>query len=216
MFTRNTPTKLITVEVRSNTSQAERSSVDWLSCYSQYEQLSATRIHFPPMIPTPVKEPNTVYTYLKSLDKTFRERLREKNAVVTFDEGIYYVAKRILVAISPGLSNVIVRHERFHQAKNFLSVVGKRVTVSGVEDLWIKSDICGSNVATKIIRTHYNRAIRAHKLTLEALERLQWNTFMEWLEKNGKMDEKEMICLKEKKEKLLSLFQQGHASVLKQ
>ena len=76
---------------------------------------------------------------------------------------------------------------------------------------------CGSNVATKIIsRTHSNRAKRAHKLTLEALERLQWNTFMEWLEKNRKMDEKEMNCIKEKKQKLFSLFQQGHASVLKQ
>ena len=206
MFTRNTPTKLITVEVGQT--QAKQNVPVWTGFHAIVSMNNSrpARIHFPPMIPTPVKEPNTVYTYLKSLDKTFRERLREKNAVVTFDEGIYYVAKRILVAISPGLSNVIVRHERFHQAKNFLSVVGKRMTVSGVEDLWIKSDICGSNVATKIIRTHYNSAIRAHKLTLEALERLQWNTFMEWLEKNGKMDEKEMICLKEKKEKLLSLF----------
>ena len=39
---------------------------------------------------------------------------------------------------------------------------------------------------------------------------------MEWLEKNGKMDEKEMNCIKEKKQKLLSLFQLGHAPVLNQ
>ena len=39
---------------------------------------------------------------------------------------------------------------------------------------------------------------------------------MEWLEKNGKLDEKEMNCIKEKKEKFLSLFQQGHNSVLQQ
>ena len=62
------------------------------------------------MIPAPVEEPNTIYTCLKSLDKTFHERLRQKNAVVTFDEGIYYV-----------------------------------------EDLWIESNICGSNVAAEII-----------------------------------------------------------------
>ena len=71
------------------------------------------------------------------------------------------------------------------------------MTESGVEDLWIESDICGSNVATKITSgTHNNRAIRAHKLTLEALERLQWNVFKEWSGKNGKMDEKEMNCIK--------------------
>jgi len=39
---------------------------------------------------------------------------------------------------------------------------------------------------------------------------------MEWLEKNGKMDGKEMNCIKEKKQKLLSLFQQGHNCVLQQ
>ena len=39
---------------------------------------------------------------------------------------------------------------------------------------------------------------------------------MEWFEKNGRMDEKEINCIEEKKQKLLSLFQQGHASVLKQ
>ena len=88
---------------------------------------------------------------------------------------------------------------------------------SGVEDLWFESDICGSNVATKIINgTHYNRAIGAHKLTLEALEGLQWSSFIEWLEKNGKMDEKEMNCIRKKKEELLSLFQQGHNSVIHQ
>ena len=106
--------------------------------------------------------------------------------MVTFDEGTYCEPKRIQLAISSGLDNVIVRHERLHRAKNFLGVVGKRVTESaGVEDLWIESGIYGSNVATKIIsRTHYNRAIRAHKLTLEALERLQRNTSMDWAEKN--------------------------------
>ena len=39
---------------------------------------------------------------------------------------------------------------------------------------------------------------------------------MEWLQKNGKIDEKEINCIKEKKQKLLSLFQQRHASLLKQ
>ena len=39
---------------------------------------------------------------------------------------------------------------------------------------------------------------------------------MERLEKNGKMEETEMNCIKEKKQRLLSLFQQGHNSVLQQ
>jgi len=66
------------------------------------------------MIPAPVKEPNRVYTCLKSLDKTFRESLRQKNAVVTFDERIYCEAKCIQWATSPDLDNVIVHLGGFH------------------------------------------------------------------------------------------------------
>ena len=99
--------------------------------------------------------------------------------MVTLDERIYCEAKRIQWAISPELDSVIARLGGFHRAKNFLVVIVKRMTKSGVEDLWIESDICGSNVATKIISgRHYNRAIRARKLTLEAFERLQWSIFM--------------------------------------
>ena len=103
------------------------------------------------MIPAPVKEPNTVYTCLKSLEKTFRESLSQTNAVVTLDERIYCEAKRIQWAISLQLANVIARLGGFHRAIKTSSVfIGKRTTKSGAEDLWIDSDKCGSNVATKI------------------------------------------------------------------
>ncbi len=145
------------------------------------------------------------------------ESLHQENVVVTFDEGIYCEAKRIQWAVSPELDNVIVRLGGFHRAKNFLGVIGKRMSESGVEDLWIESEICGSSVAAKIISgTHYNRAIRAHKLTLEALERLQWDSFLEWLEKNGEVNETAINCIKEKKQNLLSLFQKGQSFLLQQ
>ena len=107
--------------------------------------------------------------------------------MVTLYEGNCCEAKRIHWAISPELDNVIVRLGGFHRAKNFLGVIGKRTTESGVEDLWIESDICGRNVATKIISaTHCNRAISAHKLTLGAMERLQlngWRKMEKWMRK---------------------------------
>ena len=111
-------------------------------------------------------------------------------------------AKRIQWAISPELDSVIARLGGFHRAKNFLGVIGKRMTKSGVEDLWIESDICGSNVATKIISgTRYNIIIRARKLRLEALERLLGSTLMEKNGKNGqerdrlhRREESEVAC----------------------
>jgi len=107
VFTRNTPTKLITVEIGQT--QPKQNVPGWTGFHAivTVSNSKPTRIGFPPMIPAPVKDPNTVYTFLKSLDKTFRESLRQQNAVVTFDEGIYCEAKSIQCAISPELDNVI-------------------------------------------------------------------------------------------------------------
>ena len=97
---------------------------------------------------------------------TFRESLRQKNA-----ENVDLFTRTGKCNCSTG---------RVHGAKYFLGVIGKRMTESFVEDLWIERSIRGSNVATKIISgTHYNREIRAYKLTLQALKRLQWNAFIE-------------------------------------
>lgn len=103
VFTRNTPTKLVTVEVGQT--QAKQNVPGWTGFHAIVivNNSRPTRISFPPMIPATVKEPNTVYTCLKSLDKTFRESLRQKNAVVTFDDGIYCEAKHIQWATSPEL-----------------------------------------------------------------------------------------------------------------
>ena len=110
MFTRNTPTKLVTVEVGHI--QAKQNVPRWGGFHAivNTNNFRPTRTTFLPMIPpSPVKEPNTACTFLKSLDKTFRKSLRRKSAVVTFDEGLYCDAKRIQWAISPELDNVIVR-----------------------------------------------------------------------------------------------------------
>ena len=108
VFARNTPTKLVTVEV--GRTQAKQNVPGWTGFHAivSVNNSRPTRIGFPPMIPAPVKEPNTVYTCLKSLDKTFRESLPQENAVVIFDEGIYCEAKRIHWAISPELDLVLL------------------------------------------------------------------------------------------------------------
>ena len=61
---------------------------------------------------------------------------------------------------------------------------------SGLEDLFVKSGIHGSAIVAKIFRGKaYNRCICTHKLALEALSRLKWKTFGNWLNKNDKISE---------------------------
>ena len=71
----------------------------------------------------------------------------------------------------------------FHIAINYLSLLGKKNADSGIEDLLIESGVYGSGTASQILKgSSSNRGVRAHKLVMEAMFRLQWNAFVIWLE----------------------------------
>ena len=54
---------------------------------------------------------------------------------------------------------------------------------SGMEDLLIESGLYGSCTTSSLLQgKSYNRGIRAHKLLMEALFRLQWCEFLKWLQ----------------------------------
>ena len=107
------------------------------------------------------KEKDTVYTCLKCLDKSFTKDLGQRNPVITFYEDLYAKAKQIQLAVLPELDHIIIRLGGFHRAKNFFSVIGKRMADSGLEDIWLENGVYGSSVVSKIAHgVHYNRAVR--------------------------------------------------------
>ena len=67
----------------------------------------------------------------------------------------------------------------------------KKNAGSGIEDLLIESGVYGSGTASQILKgSSYNRGVRAHKLVMEAMFRLQWNAFVIWLEdSNNNIDQ---------------------------
>lgn len=71
----------------------------------------------------------------------------------------------------------------FHIALNYLSLLGKKYASSGLEDLLIESGVHAARTTSVLmLRKSYNRGIRAHKLSMEALFRLLWQAFLQWLE----------------------------------
>ena len=57
---------------------------------------------------------------------------------------------------------------------------------SGYEDCLVESGIYSNAVTSKINRRKaYSREIRAHKLLFEALSRLKWKAFIDWIEENN-------------------------------
>ena len=67
----------------------------------------------------------------------------------------------------------------FHTLASYLGALGKRLRGSGFSEIIIKSGVCASGSLEHVLTgKHYNIAMRIHKLTLEALERLLFHEFI--------------------------------------
>ena len=152
---------------------------------SPFESEVSTVGHMP-IIPSPADDMDTVYTVL-SRCKAVSEKLGQTYTVVTFDQALYCRAKELVWLKSGEFDSVIVRLGGFHSAMNFMKAIGQHMESSGLKDVWIESGVYSENTASHIMNGHaYNKAIRAHKLTLEALWRILSPMFQEWALKNGK------------------------------
>ena len=76
---------------------------------------------------------------------------------------------------------MVIRLGGFHRAKSFMGVIGKRMKESGLEDIWKWSNFYGETVTGNMLEgKHYYRGERGHRITLEALERIRFQKFLEF------------------------------------
>jgi hypothetical protein len=79
--------------------------------------------------------------------------------------------------------------EAFHTALTFLAIIGKRFGDAGLSDLLIESKVVASGSVPAVLEgRQYNRAMRAHKIVMEAFQRLQLTVFKEWMSENRQSD----------------------------
>jgi hypothetical protein len=80
-------------------------------------------------------------------------------------------------------------HVRWHWARTCTccSVTRIHFAQSGLTDIWIEAGVYSECVAQKIMQgKSWNRAVRAHKLTMEAMWRTLFRTFKVWHDKHNK------------------------------
>ena len=118
--------------------------------------------------------------------KSIAEHLNQSHVVLTLDEALYWRAKELVWANSD-LNNFVIRLGGFHIAKNFLAVIGKHMEKSGLSDLWTESGMYNESTANNILSgKSWNRGVRAHKLSQEALWRIFLRSFETWQVENNK------------------------------
>ena len=133
-------------------------------------------------IPSHPSDFNTVYTVLKRAEALFRQEM----IILTWDEALYSKAQIIKWRNADECENLFNRMGGFHQATNYMGDIRTIMEGSGFEDCLVESGIYSSAVISKISRGEAcNRGMRAHKLLFEALSRLKWKAFIDWIEENN-------------------------------
>ena len=131
-----------------------------------------TTIGYYPMIDRSSTDFSTVYTVTRQAQK-ISSSIGQSDSVITFDLAIYTKAKQVQWRCPEEFSDTVIRMGGFHIALTFLSLIGKKYTNSGLDDLLIESGVYAAGTTSALIKGKcYNRGIRGHKLAMEAFQ--QW------------------------------------------
>ncbi|PFX14895.1 Uncharacterized protein K02A2.6 [Stylophora pistillata] len=145
-----------------------------------------TMIGYHLMIHAEVSNFSTLYTLMKLAQKIC-ESMGQRDSVITFDLDLYAKAKQLQMKYPNEFKNTVIRMGGFHIALNYLAVLENLYAQSGLEDLLIESGVyVAGTTSVLMLGKSYNKGIRAQKLSMEALFRLLWQAFLEWLSKTLK------------------------------
>jgi hypothetical protein len=168
-----------------------RPEVQQVPGWSGFNQLLSTNVSQPtivgplPIINAPAHEFDTLWTVI--LQCQAMTKLREgKYTVITMDEALYNKAKMLQWEKTEEFKNVVIMLGGFHTQMTFSKAIGKYLASSGICDMWVESEIFGETTADNIMKGKlWNRVIRAHKLSYEALWRILWPLLLQWAHDNG-------------------------------
>ena len=140
-------------------------------------EIRRSAVGYLPAIPSSPTQMSTVYQLLlRSL--AVANELCQESVVIVLDQAIYCKAQEILWKHKEQFSRVVLRMGAFHTCLTFLATIGRRFGDAGLADFTTEAGVLGSTAAAAVISgKHYNRAVRAHKIVMEALYRVLWRKF---------------------------------------
>ena len=160
------------------------------------ENLTEDVISYLPTINAPPTELSTVFHVLKQ-SELIRQHLSLNTVVVVMDQALYTKAAEIVWKRKEQFQNIVLRLGTFHTICNVLGIIGKRFKDAGLRDLCIESGIVAEGSLRSVLEGKmYNRAVRTHKCIYEALMRLMWNKFVNWLDAKSEQKENRLVLLR--------------------
>ena len=141
-----------------------------------------TTVGYLPILNAPAHDKDTLWTVILRCIKLSDILNQGQTTVLTLDEQLYCKAKMLQWSNADATRSLLLRLGSFHTALTFMRAIGTHMSDSGLAEVWTESGVFGENTAANnLLAKSYNRAVRAHKLTYEALLRILWPQFIEWL-----------------------------------
>ena len=86
------------------------------------------------------------------------------------------------------MQHIVIKLDSFHIALNFMRVIGQHMCKSGLEEVLSDSGVFGEATASNImLGKSYNRTVRTHKLTFEALMGVMWPLLQQWADDHDRV-----------------------------
>ena len=106
------------------------------------------------------------------------KKLNKKFLPVGCDEGVYAIAREIIMARPEEFKGIVLVLESFHLTKVVLGCIGKYLAGGGADTIMVESDVFGPNVVNSVMNgSHYVRSVKGMFSLYEAMRRLQWESF---------------------------------------
>ena len=151
----------------------------WLSLTTQKAHQRQSTVEFLPPINFPITNNATVQKILTT-SQQLSKKVGQQQTIVTFDLAAAKKAYAIIWQTPHLYADVFIQLGAFHTLASYLGALGKRLKGSGFSEIIIEAGVCASGSIDKVLTgQHYNRAMRVHKLMLEALERLLFQAFQQ-------------------------------------
>lgn len=150
----------------------------WVSKTSNIEgEQKLSTVGYMTPITSPITEYSTIQEILTQSQKA-TEKTGQVHTFITLDLAAAIKAYAVQWH-SNKYQDIVINIGVFHTICSYFGCLGKLMAGSGFEDVLVESGICASGSIAKVMSgKHYNRAMRVHKIMMEALQRQLIKVFM--------------------------------------
>ena len=136
------------------------------------EEPEQTAAGYLPIILAPAHELDTLNTVVKRC-MAISSHFDQQYTVITVDQALYCKLMELKWSVEEYQEKLIPRLGGLHTAMNFLKTIGDHMAGSGLAEVLLESGLLGEGAVQLVLSGKaYNKAMRAHKLTLQALWRI--------------------------------------------